>query len=268
VGTVDAIAEALAASGVLRWMPAAGPLIVTYHGVGGADGIGPEALAAQLDALLARRKVVPLACAVELLGRPEACAVAAVTFDDGYRDFAELALPVLQRRAIPATLFVPAGRVGGSNEWDHGKRPRREILGAAELRALDPESVEIGVHGLSHRRLRDLDPETLRQETLGAKARLEDACARPMRFFAYPYGQRDDFDPAAERAVAEAGFAAACSTRFGRGSRPAERLRLRRVGIAEKDALDVVERKLDGAYDWTAHKEGLGARLRALGLRR
>jgi peptidoglycan/xylan/chitin deacetylase (PgdA/CDA1 family) len=41
-------------------------------------------------------------------GRP----VAAVTFDDGYRDVVRLALPLLQRKGIPAALFVVTDRVG------------------------------------------------------------------------------------------------------------------------------------------------------------
>jgi hypothetical protein len=79
-----------------------------------------------------------------------------------------------------------------------------------------------------------------------------------VRLFAYPYGLRDDFDAAAEAAVAAAGFEAACSTRFGRGSLASERYRLRRVGVAAHEPIEVFERKLDGAYDWTAWKEDLG----------
>jgi peptidoglycan/xylan/chitin deacetylase (PgdA/CDA1 family) len=32
--------------------------------------------------------------------------VAAITFDDGYRDVYELAMPVLERKGIPAAMFV------------------------------------------------------------------------------------------------------------------------------------------------------------------
>jgi peptidoglycan/xylan/chitin deacetylase (PgdA/CDA1 family) len=264
VSLVDAIARGLAAGGVARWVAPRGPLVVMYHGVGGSDGVPTEALRAQLEALKARRRVVPLREAAALLGRPEAHDVAAVTFDDGYLDFAELAAPVLRGCHVHATVFVPGGKIGGENDWDRGRAPAREIMGEAALRALDPLWIEVGVHGLSHRRLRGLDEESLRQETAGARARVEDACGRPAPLFAYPYGQSDDFDRAAERAVADAGFVAACSTRFGRGSRPEEIHRLRRVGIGCRDSLAVVERKLDGAYDWTASKERLGARLRAL----
>jgi peptidoglycan/xylan/chitin deacetylase (PgdA/CDA1 family) len=44
----------------------------------------------------------------------------AITFDDGYVDNLENALPVLERHAIPATLFVSTGYIGNSTGywWD------------------------------------------------------------------------------------------------------------------------------------------------------
>jgi len=44
-----------------------------------------------------------------------------VTFDDGYRDFAEHAWPILKRHGIPVTLFVPTGYPGDPDKafwWD------------------------------------------------------------------------------------------------------------------------------------------------------
>jgi peptidoglycan/xylan/chitin deacetylase (PgdA/CDA1 family) len=228
------------------------------------DGVDPKAFEVQLDALTARRRVVPLAGAVAALGRPEAASLAAVTFDDGYRDFAELAVPALSRRGLHATLFVPAGHLGGTNQWDAGHAVEREIIDADGLRALDPAVVEVASHGYSHVRLVALSRDRLRQETLDARLRLEDACGRTIRFFAYPYGQLDDFDSSAEKAVAAAGFEAACSTHFGRGSSSAERFRLRRVGVEPADSCEMFERKLDGAYDWVALKERAGAALRRM----
>jgi len=45
-------------------------------------------------------------------GRPFERPVAAVTFDDGYRDVYEHAFPVLERKGIPATVFVVTDLVG------------------------------------------------------------------------------------------------------------------------------------------------------------
>jgi len=68
--------------------------------------------------------------------------VAAVTFDDGYRDVYEQAIPVLKRKGIPAAVFVVTDLVGqsawqmhdrlhhliarGFAEWEH---PRRQLHG-------------------------------------------------------------------------------------------------------------------------------------------
>ncbi len=259
MSAVDQIAAAFAATGIHRLLPAPGPLLVMLHGLGGGDGVAPALFETLLDRLAERRRIVPLGEAVACLGRTEATGIAALTFDDGYVDFAECALPILARRGLHATLFVPAGRLGGTNDWDHGYAQERRILDAAALRALDPAHVELGAHGLSHCRLASLAPQALRAETFEARARLEQACNRSIRLFAYPYGQLDDFDAAAQAAVADAGYLAACSTHFGRGSRAEERFRLRRVGIVPQDTPASIERKLDGAYDWSASKERLGA---------
>jgi peptidoglycan/xylan/chitin deacetylase (PgdA/CDA1 family) len=41
----------------------------------------------------------------------------ALTFDDGYEDFLEQALPLLLRYGFPATLFVVSGQCGGPRRW-------------------------------------------------------------------------------------------------------------------------------------------------------
>ena len=232
--------------------------MVMYHGIGGSDGVTIEAFEREVSALTKRRQVVPLMDAVKSLGRPESGDLAAITFDDGYRDCAELAVPVLRAKRLHATLFVPAGWLGKRNGWD-AERPQRDIFTARELRELDPHTITIGAHGLTHRRLAQMPATDLQAETATARAILEDACGRAVTLYAYPYGQRDDFDNAAERAVENAGFIAACSTIFGRGSGRDERFRLRRVGLEPGNSLTIVERTLDGAYDWLTLKEALGA---------
>ena len=108
-----------------------------------------------------------------------------------------------------------------------------------------------------------LSSEDLKRETVQARQRLEEIVGTPVRLFAYPYGQIDDFDLAAERSVQEAGFDAACSTHFGRGSHLRERFRLRRVGIEPNGSLETFEAKVRGDYDWQAPKEKIGAWIRS-----
>lgn len=54
-------------------------------------------------------------------GEPFTERVAAVTFDDGYRDNYELAFPILQRKGIPAAIFVVTDLVGQAHWQIHDK---------------------------------------------------------------------------------------------------------------------------------------------------
>ncbi len=58
--------------------------------------------------------VIPLSEAVERLKSGTLPARAAcITFDDGYADNAEIALPILKKRKIPATFFIATGYLNG-----------------------------------------------------------------------------------------------------------------------------------------------------------
>jgi peptidoglycan/xylan/chitin deacetylase (PgdA/CDA1 family) len=99
--------------------------ILIYHRVLAApDPLFPE----QVDArrfeqhvrLLNRWfRVMPLAEAVRRLAeRTLPPRAACITFDDGYADNAEVALPILQRHNTPATFFVASGFLDGGCMWN------------------------------------------------------------------------------------------------------------------------------------------------------
>lgn len=97
--------------------------------------------------------VLPLSEAVQRLknGRLPRRA-ACVTFDDGYADNAEVALPILQRLGIPATFFISTSFLGGGCMWNDRVI---ESVRAASGPTLDLTSIGLGSHSIesySHRR--------------------------------------------------------------------------------------------------------------------
>jgi peptidoglycan/xylan/chitin deacetylase (PgdA/CDA1 family) len=151
-----------------------------------------------------------------------------LTFDDGYRDFATYAMPVLQRFGFTATVFVLPGRLGGHNAWDPSRR-RKELLTADEIRGMAGVGMEIGSHGLMHVSLPKADDVVLTAEIVQSRAILHDLLGRQVRGFCYPYG---DIDARVAAAVQAAGYDYACaiapSPAIGRYAIP-------RTGVHEGD---------------------------------
>jgi peptidoglycan/xylan/chitin deacetylase (PgdA/CDA1 family) len=129
-----------------------------------------------------------------------------ITFDDGYTNVLESALPELQRRGFGASVFVISGRLGGTNEWDEG--PAWPLLDADGVRRLAAAGIEIGSHSATHVRLAGLGPDQLAAEVAGSKADLGALLQTEVRGFAFPYGS---MDAAARRAVRDSGYAYACA---------------------------------------------------------
>jgi peptidoglycan/xylan/chitin deacetylase (PgdA/CDA1 family) len=91
-------------------------------------------------------RVLPLGEAIGMLreGRLPARA-ACITFDDGYADNAEVALPILQRHGLCATFFIATGFLDGGRMWNDTiiESIRRAAAGDLDLTALG-----LGRHGL------------------------------------------------------------------------------------------------------------------------
>ncbi len=134
-----------------------------------------------------------------------------LTFDDGYADFVDEALPVLRRYDCTATLFVLPGRLGGSNEWDR-EGPRKPLLTEGQIHTAAAAGTEIASHGLYHVDLTTLDEDVLRQETLRSREWIEQITGSAPEGFCYPYGT---VDQRVIDAVREAGYAYGCGIRPG-----------------------------------------------------
>jgi peptidoglycan/xylan/chitin deacetylase (PgdA/CDA1 family) len=166
--------------------------ILTYHSIdsSGSPVSVPEETFAAHAAFLAsgRVRVLPLA---DLPSAPDHEDAVALTFDDGFRNFATHAQPLLQERALPATIFVVSDVVGGSNAWG-GREvpgiPTLPLMDWPDLHAARDAGFEIGAHTRSHPWLTTLSPAQLEDETAGCVERLRAELGQRPDRFAYPYG--------------------------------------------------------------------------------
>jgi peptidoglycan/xylan/chitin deacetylase (PgdA/CDA1 family) len=133
-----------------------------------------------------------------------------LTFDDGFRNLWDHALPVLAEFDFRATIFVVAGHCGGKNDWPSqiSSVPRLPLLSWSELRELAGAGFEIGAHGVGHAPLPTLRETEAEWEIIGAKQILQDHLGQEVSVLAYPYGLSDS----AHRLMIAAHYRGACGT--------------------------------------------------------
>ncbi|MGX1369909.1 peptidoglycan/xylan/chitin deacetylase (PgdA/CDA1 family) [Streptomyces canus] len=199
-----------------RTAPRRGPVpwVAMYHSVTDCPDdpyhitVTPDRLERQLRWLALRGvRGVSMAELLAARARGGARRLVGLTFDDGYADFVEHALPVLRRLDFGATLFVLPGRLGGDNAWDP-LGPRKPLLTADGIRQAARAGIEIGSHGLTHVDLTAVDALRLKAETVESRAALEELLGAPVDGFCYPYGT---VDGRAVEAVRGAGYRYACA---------------------------------------------------------
>ena len=132
-----------------------------------------------------------------------------ITFDDGYRDFAYNAWPILNRHGFSALVFLVAGNVGGIADWDASYGEPAPLMNWDDIRQLASEGVDFGSHALHHKRLDSIPLDQVREECSESRALLEATLGRSITTFSYPWGQHNE---AVRRIVWRAGYRVALAT--------------------------------------------------------
>jgi peptidoglycan/xylan/chitin deacetylase (PgdA/CDA1 family) len=228
-----------------------GLLILGYHRVGAAMGremdLPRAVFAEQMRYLAERREVVGLEDGLRRMrSRPDGDLVA-ITFDDGYREVATQAWPILKEHALPATVFLATGFVDGTDRApvragaaDRGSPP--QPLSWNEIEDLHASGlVTFGSHSRSHRRFDTLSPAEAAEECASSRAAIERRLGTRVETFAYPAGV------VAHEAVVGAHYRAAVGADGAKnvpsGLSP---LRLSRVPVRASDGTFFFRRRLSG----------------------
>ena len=235
-------------SGRERWQ---GVRIFGYHRVAEEPkdvyAIAPRVFRAHMEHLLASGvTLLRLDAALDLLERRVEGRYACVTFDDGYRDFIDHALPTLELLEIPATMFAVTGFLAGRATCSWYAHPPELLSWEDVPRLLEDGLIDVQAHSSTHRRMTRLSDAELDDEVAGAKAELERHLPYTVTSFSYPAGL---YSPRELRAVEEAGFRAAVTTRPGVNPGGVALSDLRRTMINWHDDSRAFAAKLDGALD-------------------
>jgi peptidoglycan/xylan/chitin deacetylase (PgdA/CDA1 family) len=183
----------------------------------------------------------------------------AITFDDGYEDFARNALPELERFGFPAIVFVVPEAVDRRTTfpWYRGA-PHPGLLGWDEMQAIEHAAqVRFEPHSMTHPCLPDLPSDRMRWELFASKQAVEDRFERAARIFCYPggfYGRRE------VEAVRDVGYAAAVTCEYGLNTHPFPVFELSRTLIDRYDTGWVFRSRLRALVD----RPPLGRRSRIL----
>jgi putative peptidoglycan lipid II flippase len=199
------------------------PFVLMYHAVSAGDdphrvAVSPNRFAEQMQWLKWRGlRGTSMRQLLDAAEHGSTVGLVGLTFDDGYADFTTNVMPVLARHGFTATVFVVAGKLGGRNDWDDG--PSRALMTAGQVRDAARQDIEIGSHGVDHRRLLQLDDECLSAEMRRSRVILQSLTDTPVRGFCYPYGEISD---ATLREARAAGYDYAVAVRAtGAGDRHA-----------------------------------------------
>jgi len=142
----------------------------------------------------------------------------AVTFDDGYFANCRRAIPLLIGANIPCTYFVATRFVFEQTPFPHDVAQGRPLRPNTpeQVRQMAAAGIEIGAHTRTHADLgRIEDVERLEDEIIGSRDELAELIERPIRYFAFPYGQHWNLQPAAFQIAHDAGFEGVCSAYGG-----------------------------------------------------
>jgi peptidoglycan/xylan/chitin deacetylase (PgdA/CDA1 family) len=143
---------------------------------------------------------------------------------------------LLVKQRIPCTYFVSVRHVLEGEPFAHdvalGKPLAPNTL--EQLRAMAGAGVEVAAHSYTHADLARIgDGQRLHHEVVTAGEHLQRALGRPVRYFAFPFGQHVHLNPEAFELAYEAGYEAVCSAYGGFNFPGDDTFHLQRIPVDE-----------------------------------
>jgi len=183
-----------------------------------------------------------------------------ITFDDGFEDAVENAVPELVQRKIHATFFVTVDALGKPAAWWPPSDPERTrpLATPEQLRSLPRERIRIAAHTMTHPRLSSLAEGEARYEIAEPRQRLRSLMGCEIKSLSFPYG---DFNEDVVRWAREAGYERAYTTQHQQAVFGPHQFLVGRVKAEPTDWPLEFRLKLLGGYFWLPQAIALKRRL-------
>jgi len=177
--------------------------------------------------------------------RPNLC----ITFDDGYLDNYEIAIPLLIKYKIKATFFVVSNFIDKKiNLIDEKKWFFMDWVHLNEIN--NNNLFEVGIHTVNHKILSTLNDNEVFTEIFDSKLCIENKLNRRIDIFAYPYGNGFHIKKSALHVLKKLNFKLACTTYFNTNHSEFNNLLINRIVINENDNLNQFINKIRGKYNY------------------
>lgn len=236
-----ALAWAIFRSGLYRLWFRDRALILLFHRVD--DELGDNAIScdsrtfeAYCQFLSRYFEVLSLS---ELIGRLNGSGplggTVAITFDDGYKDNLEVAAPILRRHGLTACFFIATDFIGTDRVgwWDAKLGVQSRWMTWDDVRSLEAMGFEVAAHTKNHVDLGEVAGDAAREEIEGSARRIESELDRPVPWFSFPYGRKENITEANRELVRDIGLQCCCSA-YGGDVRPiSDPFDLRRLPVSQ-----------------------------------
>ncbi len=167
-----------------------------------------------------------------------------ITFDDGFLDFYEFAMPALKKYSFSATVFIVTSLVDGCSIWlrPEGEEDRK-MLSWSHILEMDRAGIECGSHSHTHADLDIVPRDVAQKEITLSKEVLEQKLGHAINTFCYPYGH---YDWKVREMVEQAGYQAACAVRNALCHEEDHRFSLARITISNRTTVGQLAALLNG----------------------
>jgi peptidoglycan/xylan/chitin deacetylase (PgdA/CDA1 family) len=158
-----------------------------------------------------------------------------ISFDDGFREAVEHAVPVLKQFKFRAIFFLVAGLVGATSTWLERERGLQlSLVDWDDAARLQRDGFDIGSHTLTHPHLVEISARSCREELRRSRELIEDHLGQTVRHLAYPFGSHDK---RVRELAAESGYVSGCTTNIGLSSASEDAYALSRVPVVGGESL-------------------------------